>query len=129
MDPTDRWRGRVARPCEHCTPGEVLASLFRLRHRHYPGEAVVVEDKATRLANDERCCLNDALINRYIVLLNARPIATPGLQCHCLNTFYWTKLMKDGVYNYNGVKQPNISELQRLLLPLHLGNHWATAVI
>jgi len=85
--------------------------------------------------------LNDEVINFYVELLGARqkrrmthrPDYHP--KCHFFSSFFFTKLSERNVYNYDNVKRwskrqkLNIFELDKLIVPAHVGlNHWCVAV-
>jgi hypothetical protein len=102
---------------------QILASLMRLR-------------SPTKLATgewlfDSKLFLNDVLFTDYTRLLNVRTVAAPGVQCHCVDSGYFSFLydVKTGKYDYNRVRnwgrrdpataRPNISDLQLMLVPIN----------
>lgn len=79
--------------------------------------------------------LHSQVINTYLVLLEDRQKSYNNLKCHYFNTWFYTKLTKNG-YNYTD----NISRWTRKLnytifycdlifIPIHKHNHWALVVI
>lgn len=79
--------------------------------------------------------LNDEIINSYMyVLLKRCEEREDHVPCHAFNTFFYDLLSKKGQgYEYNHVKRwsskVNVFALDKILLPVHLGNHWALAVV
>lgn len=77
------------------------------------------------------CWLNDEIINFYFQLVvhhnNSKPNSS---KVHVFNSFFFTKLKEKG---YEGVrrwtKQVNLFSHDKILLPVHLGMHWCTALI
>ncbi|KAF2071588.1 hypothetical protein CYY_007097 [Polysphondylium violaceum] len=79
--------------------------------------------------------LNDEIINFYLIMLNTRQTtSTKYMKCHFFNTFFYQLLCNNnGTYNYDRVKKwtnsIDIFSLEKVILPIHLGNHWCCAVI
>ncbi|KYR00153.1 sentrin/SUMO-specific protease [Tieghemostelium lacteum] len=80
--------------------------------------------------------LNDEVINFYMELMKQRQAENPGkyLKCHFFNTFFYPMLCNNnGTYNYDRVKKwtnsIDIFSLDKIIIPIHLGNHWCLAAI
>lgn len=79
--------------------------------------------------------LNDEVINFYILILNTRQAnSSKYLKCHFFNTFFYQLLCNNnGTYNYDRVKKwtnsIDIFSFDKVIMPIHLGNHWCCAVI
>ncbi|EGC34898.1 hypothetical protein DICPUDRAFT_55498 [Dictyostelium purpureum] len=79
--------------------------------------------------------LNDEVINFYMEILKIRQKNNPNLpKCHFFGTFFYTQLC-NGPENYDFSKvkrwtnKVDIFSLDKVILPVHLGNHWCCAVI
>jgi hypothetical protein len=80
--------------------------------------------------------LNDEVVNFYMQLLNERSqqSSNNGKQpkCYLFNSFFYT-LLSNGGYNYSRVqkwtRKIDIFTLDKVFVPVHLGNHWCLAVI
>lgn len=87
--------------------------------------------------------LNDEVINFYLSLLKQRSddrLKKPDAQqaeawprVHFLNTFFYPLLSDKGGYNYARVqkwtRRIDLFAMDRVVVPIHLGNHWCLAVI
>jgi Ulp1 family protease len=92
--------------------------------------------------------LNDEVINFYLNLLkqrsddrskNANAKQKPSAneetwpRVHFLNTFFYPLLSDKGGYNYARVqkwtRRVDLFAMDRVVVPIHLGNHWCLAVI
>ncbi|KAN0022515.1 hypothetical protein ACTFIU_004709 [Dictyostelium citrinum] len=83
--------------------------------------------------------LNDEVINFYMEVLKIRDAEKKKSggdfpKCHFFNTFFYPKLCNDnGTYNYEKVRRwtarVNLFEMDKIIIPIHLGNHWCLAVI
>ncbi|KAK9901672.1 hypothetical protein WJX75_007814 [Coccomyxa subellipsoidea] len=92
--------------------------------------------------------LNDEVMNMYMGLLLDRDAerrqAGKGPRCHFFNSFFVNKLYKDThAYSYKAVQRwtlpkklkmqnqqsESILDLERVIVPVHLGNHWTCALI
>jgi Ulp1 family protease len=79
--------------------------------------------------------LNDQVINYVIAMIREQ---NPPPLTVIMSTFFYTKLMKGNVYNYNRVRRwfrklsPNntVAQVGRIFVPIHLNqNHWILTVI
>ncbi|KXS19360.1 cysteine proteinase [Gonapodya prolifera JEL478] len=76
--------------------------------------------------------LNDEVINFYFNLLMQRQTDFPETHAkvHCFNTFFYSKLRKDG---YGSIKRwtrkVDIFAVDYILIPVHLSLHWCCAAI
>ncbi|KAK5582421.1 hypothetical protein RB653_004006 [Dictyostelium firmibasis] len=84
--------------------------------------------------------LNDEVINFYMEVLKIRDLEKKKNsggdfpKCHFFNTFFYPKLCNDNhTYNYEKVRRwtarVNLFEMDKIIIPIHLGNHWCLAVI
>ncbi|KAM9963588.1 hypothetical protein ACTFIW_006821 [Dictyostelium discoideum] len=95
--------------------------------------------------------LNDEVINFYMEVLKIRDAEKKKSsgggggggggnnnnsfpKCHFFNTFFYPKLCNDNhTYNYEKVRRwtarINLFEMDKIIIPIHLGNHWCLAVI
>ncbi|KAM9983118.1 hypothetical protein ACTFIZ_005714 [Dictyostelium cf. discoideum] len=87
--------------------------------------------------------LNDEVINFYMEVLKIRDEEKKKSggngdnsfpKCHFFNTFFYPKLCNDNhTYNYEKVRRwtarINLFEMDKIIIPIHLGNHWCLAVI
>ncbi|XP_019086370.1 PREDICTED: putative ubiquitin-like-specific protease 1B [Camelina sativa] len=83
--------------------------------------------------------LNDEVVNLYLELLKERETRDPQkfFKCHFFNTFFYIKLARDSGYNYQAVRRwtaysklgYNLIDCDIIFVPIHLGTHWAVAVI
>ena len=73
--------------------------------------------------------LNDNIINFYLSHLeNITQTSSLGTLC-IFNTFFYSKLVKNG---YNLIKKwikNNVFEYDKILVPIHLTAHWSLIVI
>jgi sentrin-specific protease 1 len=84
--------------------------------------------------------LNDEVVNFYMAMLQERDArlwsAGDGarLPSHYFNSFFMTKLLENGQYNYGQVKRWSkkfdVFALDRVFIPINLNNtHWVMAVV
>jgi sentrin-specific protease 1 len=84
--------------------------------------------------------LNDEVVNFYMAMLQERDArlcsASDGtrLPSHYFNSFFMTKLLENGQYNYGQVKRWSkkfdVFALDRVFIPINLNNtHWVMAVV
>jgi len=88
--------------------------------------------------------LDDAIINSFFKLLSMSDAIQNenNRRNHFLNTFFFSKLLGEGSYNYNNVRRwsrhspgRNIFDLSEIYIPVHLSDgkrqrgHWALLVI
>ncbi|KAL0488418.1 hypothetical protein AKO1_015601 [Acrasis kona] len=79
--------------------------------------------------------LNDEVINFYLGLCIERcdNSLVPVPKCHFFTTFFYTKLVEKGSYNYANVrrwtKKVDLFSKDKVIIPIHLGVHWTCAVI
>jgi sentrin-specific protease 1 len=84
--------------------------------------------------------LNDEVVNFYMAMLQERDArlcsASNGarLPSHYFNSFFMTKLLENGQYNYGQVKRWSkkfdVFALDRVFIPINLNNtHWVMAVV
>ncbi|CAL8468186.1 g7725 [Coccomyxa elongata] len=92
--------------------------------------------------------LNDEVMNIYMGMLLDRDAERRekglGPRCHFFNSFFLNKLYKDThTYNYKAVRRwtlpkklklqnqqsESILDVERVIVPVHLGNHWTCALI
>jgi sentrin-specific protease 1 len=84
--------------------------------------------------------LNDEVVNFYMAMLQERDArlcsASKGtrLPSHYFNSFFMTKLLENGQYNYGQVKRWSkkfdVFALDRVFIPINLNNtHWVMAVV
>lgn len=75
--------------------------------------------------------LNDEVINFYFSLLEERSKNDENLpNVHTFNTFFYSKLTKDGYTSLRRwTKRVDIFSKDLLLVPVHLGVHWCLAII
>jgi sentrin-specific protease 1 len=104
---------------------EVLASGFNTE---------LTREDMRRLRDTE--WLNDEVINFYLNLIKQRSDMTKKSdwpKCHVLNTFFYPLLSDKGGYNYARVqkwtRRVDLFAMDRIIIPIHLGNHWCLAVI
>jgi sentrin-specific protease 1 len=77
--------------------------------------------------------LNDEVVNFYMNVVLTRRSKELGNKCHFFNSFFYPLLSSGGGYNYSRVqkwtKTIDIFALDKILVPIHLGNHWCLAVV
>ncbi|KAJ3183489.1 Smt3-specific protease [Geranomyces variabilis] len=79
--------------------------------------------------------LNDEVINYYGQMVMARNKAHPELhpKVHIFNTFFYEKLQTEPFYEnvrrWTKKAKVNVFEIDKVIAPLHFGNHWACGVI
>ena len=73
--------------------------------------------------------LNDEVINFYIAMLNERGL--PNFYMH--STFFYSKLARNGDYNYKPVKKwcrkVDLTNVRTLCVPHHIGMHWTLTYV
>lgn len=93
------------------------------------GFAVTVSDLSTLKGTS---WLNDEVINFYFCLISETANANcgPEVYYHYFNTFFYPTLCRRG---YDGVKKwtknLQIFKLKKIIIPIHLGNHWCFSYI
>jgi len=93
-----------------------------------------IKVKDLKTLYDRSGWLNDEVINFYMKLLHEREIKFPKetLRCHYYNTFFY-KILKDrgykGVRRWSKKAKIDIFELDKVVVPVHLGSHWCLSVI
>jgi len=77
--------------------------------------------------------LNDEVVNFYMNVVLTKRCKELGNKCHFFNSFFYPLLSSGGGYNYSRVqkwtKSIDIFALDKVLVPIHLGNHWCLAVV
>ena len=74
--------------------------------------------------------LNDEIINFYMNLLMEKGKEKDIQKIHAFSSFFYSKLLKEGYASVNKwTKKINIFEMDLVLVPVHMGNHWCLAVI
>ncbi|XP_068023359.1 sentrin-specific protease 2-like [Melanerpes formicivorus] len=100
-------------------PREVLSSAFKLR---------VTREAMGTLREGQ--WLNDEVINFYLQLVAERSRKAGYPSVHAFSTFFYPKLVSGG---YEGVRRwtrgLDIFQKDIILVPIHLGIHWALVVI
>lgn len=106
-------------------PNLVLSAAFKLR--------ITQKDLATL---QEGGWLNDEVMNFYLSLVMERSFRTGGLKVYSFSTFFFPKLQGVGVGQTGGhaavkrwTKAVDLFLCDLIMVPLHLGVHWALAVI
>eukprot|EP01090_Pellita_catalonica_P021597 TRINITY_DN8128_c0_g1_i1.p1 TRINITY_DN8128_c0_g1~~TRINITY_DN8128_c0_g1_i1.p1 ORF type:complete len:514 (+),score=59.98 TRINITY_DN8128_c0_g1_i1:326-1867(+) len=122
------------------TPAQ--AKIIRKTLKGYPDEVLVKGFNAdltradlSRLGPGQ--WLNDEIINYYIQLLGERNAKLADcsslVDCHFFNTFFLSLLTTRGKYQYPRVRKwtrkVDLFAKDKVLIPVHLGNHWCLAVI
>lgn len=106
-------------------PNLVLSAAFKLR--------ITQRDLSTL---QEGGWLNDEVINFYLSLVMDRSSKSGGLKVYSFSTFFFPKLQGAGAGQTGGhtavrrwTKAVDLFLCDLILVPLHLGVHWALAVI
>ncbi|XP_019087538.1 PREDICTED: putative ubiquitin-like-specific protease 1B [Camelina sativa] len=83
--------------------------------------------------------LNDKVVNLCLQLLKERETRDPQkfFKCHFFNTFFYVKLARGSGNNYQAVRRwtahsklgYNLIDCDIIFVPIHIGIHWAVAVI
>lgn len=78
--------------------------------------------------------LNDECVNFYMEYLYMRSKKNKDLpQCHFFNSFFYMFLFTKNGYNYakvrNWTKRVDIFSFNKIIIPVHLGNHWTLGVV
>ena len=78
--------------------------------------------------------LNDIVINGYLDLIIKRCKEHPKLypKCHYMTSYFYTTLKRGGKFDYSRVRRWikfDLFEFDKVIIPIHLGNHWTMAVI
>ena len=110
---------KIEAALHHANPEEILVAGF--------GQDITQADLKTLHSLN---WLNDKIINFYMSLLMDREKGNNTPRIHVFSSFFYSKLQKDG---YAGVrrwtKKVNIFEMDFILVPVHMGDHWCLAVI
>eukprot|EP00586_Coscinodiscus_wailesii_P005449 CAMPEP_0172486486 /NCGR_PEP_ID=MMETSP1066-20121228/15077_1 /TAXON_ID=671091 /ORGANISM="Coscinodiscus wailesii, Strain CCMP2513" /LENGTH=526 /DNA_ID=CAMNT_0013252475 /DNA_START=10 /DNA_END=1590 /DNA_ORIENTATION=+ len=100
------------------------------------GGDVVTRDSLQKL--QPRTWLNDEVIHYFFMTLAKRDEAAKRKRrCHFFKSFFVTKLLDEGGYNYRNVRRwskrvpgKDVFELDKIFFPVNLGNmHWCLAAI
>lgn len=117
--------GEVTSALAQRDPNLVLSSAFKLR--------ITQRDLATL---QEGGWLNDEVINFYLSLVMDRSSKSGGVKVYSFSTFFFPKLQGAGAGQNGGhaavrrwTKAVDLFLCDIILVPLHLGVHWALAVI
>jgi sentrin-specific protease 1 len=79
--------------------------------------------------------LNDEVVNFYIQMLLERNQLRQHRKVYIFNTHFYPLVQPKGKYDYNRVRRWTLKQkidvfsLDKVLVPIHLGNHWCLAVI
>ncbi|XP_029937708.1 sentrin-specific protease 2 [Myripristis murdjan] len=123
---TKEMAAEVSRALAQSDPNLVLSAAFKLR--------ITQRDLATL---QEGSWLNDEVINFYLSLVMERCSGqATGLKVYSFSTFFFPKLWGGGGGQAGGhtavkrwTKAVDVFSYDLILVPLHLGVHWAMAVI
>lgn len=100
-------------------PNEVLASKFNLN--------ITRRDLLTLAGLN---WLNDEVINFYMNLIIERGKDLKWPKSYAFNTFFYTKLLKDGPQALRRwTKRVDLFSYDLICVPVHLGMHWCMAII
>lgn len=113
---------------------DVLANNRRSR------QAIVNDKFNIAISRDSISCLSptewlsDEVINFYFEMMNERGQAHADLpKCHFFNTFFYSKLIQGGKYQYANVRRwtrkTDLFSMDKIIIPVHLGKHWTLCVI
>nr|XP_020469729.1 sentrin-specific protease 2-like [Monopterus albus] len=123
---TKEMAAEVSSALAHNDPNIVLSAAFKLR--------ITQRDLATL---QEGSWLNDEVMNFYLSLVMERSSReAAGLKVYSFSTFFFPKLRGGGGGQASGhsavkrwTKAVDLFAYDLILVPLHLGVHWALAVI
>ncbi|CAG9835228.1 unnamed protein product [Diabrotica balteata] len=74
--------------------------------------------------------LNDEVINFYMNMIIERGKDSRYPSCHAFNTFFYTKLLKDGAESLRRwTKKIDIFACDIICIPIHLSMHWCMAIV
>ncbi|XP_028129376.2 sentrin-specific protease 1 [Diabrotica virgifera virgifera] len=74
--------------------------------------------------------LNDEVINFYMNMIIERGKDPSYPSCHAFNTFFYTKLLKDGAESLRRwTKKIDIFACDIICIPIHLSMHWCMAIV
>ena len=108
---------------------------------HLGGKVLVNGDKHKNLVHvkglitlKKRCLLNDEVINFYAELILIRAASEPGKypKIYTFNIYFYPLLKEKGhpgVARITGKAKIDIFSLDMVIVTIHLGSHWALAVI
>jgi sentrin-specific protease 1 len=136
----------VAARCADLTAGERVVVEELLKGSPNDHKTVVVDKFNIDITVGKLVCLrrntwlNDEVVNFYMAMLQERDArlcsASNGtrLPSHYFNSFFMTKLLENGQYNYGQVKRWSkkfdVFALDRVFIPINLNNtHWVMAVV
>lgn len=106
-----------------------------------PGAFVVVEADNVQLTSSHlstlcpRMWLGDEVVNNYFTMLDRRCEGDRSLKrCHFFNSFFISKLLEDGNYNFEGVRnwtrQSDLFSCRLVMALVNVGNqHWCLVVV
>lgn len=101
------------------SPNEILARKFNLN--------ITRRDLMTLAGLN---WLNDEVINFYMNLIIERGKESRWPKTYAFNTFFYTKLLKDGPQSLRRwTKKIDLFDHDLVCVPIHLGMHWCMAVI
>jgi sentrin-specific protease 1 len=136
----------VAARCANLNGEERAAVEELLKRSPNDHKTVVIEKFNIDITVGKLLCLrrntwlNDEVVNFYMAMLQERDArlcsASDGtrLPSHYFNSFFMTKLLENGQYNYGQVKRWSkkfdVFALDRVFIPINLNNtHWVMAVV
>ena len=111
----------VSRALAPSQPSQVIVQAHKI---------IITKQDIRTLRNE--CWLNDEIINFYMNMLVERNNNNNNNEApiHAFSTFFYPKLVKEGHRGVKGwSKKFNLFAFHRILIPVHLGNHWCLAVI
>jgi len=75
--------------------------------------------------------LNEEIVNFYFLLLDDRNKKNPQdyPKCHFFNSFFYPLLQKGYARVAKWTKKVDIFSMDKVIFPIHLGNHWCLAVV
>jgi len=79
--------------------------------------------------------LNDIVINSYLALISKRSKKYPKRypKIHHMTSYFYSTLTRTNKFDYSRVRRwtskIDIFDMDKILIPIHLGNHWTMLVI
>uniref|UniRef100_A0A7S1NSQ0 Ubiquitin-like protease family profile domain-containing protein n=1 Tax=Eutreptiella gymnastica TaxID=73025 RepID=A0A7S1NSQ0_9EUGL len=74
--------------------------------------------------------LNDEVINKYVQLLKSRGTRPGFPRCYFFDSFFYTQLTSRGYKSVaRRTKKVDLFSMEKVIIPVHLSNHWTSAVI